>query len=117
MSKKRLIPIDSPGLIAFAMKVREKQKLKSEAKAERKAERKSARTMKQAREAPQTDVTRRPLICALCGAQISPGSMLEHKESAHGERKIVPSPVQPHNGNQWVSVAQGGLPSLGKRSR
>ena len=55
--------------------------------------------------------------CALCGKDIPVGQMLAHKSSAHGEAKVVPSPTQPLHSNQWVSIVQGGLPSLGKRSK
>lgn len=56
-------------------------------------------------------------LCPLCGKLIPPGQLLDHKQVNHGESKIVPSPAQPHKGNQWVSVVSGGLPSLGKNSR
>jgi hypothetical protein len=55
--------------------------------------------------------------CPLCGEVIARGSMLEHKQSAHGERIFVHSPAQPHHDNQWVPVFSGGLPSLGKNSK
>ena len=57
------------------------------------------------------------LTCALCGQTVSKGQMLEHKHEVHGERKVVPSPVQQHSPNRWVRVFQGGLPGLGKRNR
>lgn len=59
----------------------------------------------------------RPLICPLCGEHLQRGSMLAHKERLHGEKQITPSPTGRHNGNSWVSVVQGGLPSLGKRAK
>lgn len=57
-----------------------------------------------------------PVACPVCGAMVSAGQMLDHKWQAHGERQVVPSPAQPRRAT-WVSVHQGGLPSLGKRSR
>jgi hypothetical protein len=57
------------------------------------------------------------VVCPLCDRRIPPGEMLDHKASSHGEAKVVPSPAQPHKKDQWVSVYQGGLPSLGKNSR
>ena len=58
-----------------------------------------------------------PVACPLCGLNIAPGEMLKHKSKVHGELEVVPSPAKPINTNQWVSVYQGGLPSLGKGSR
>lgn len=57
------------------------------------------------------------LICVLCGEIVPRGQILEHKEKMHGEAKILPSPARKKSGNIWVSVFQGGLPGLGKRSR
>jgi hypothetical protein len=56
------------------------------------------------------------VTCVLCGVPVPAGHMLEHKASAHGETPIVPSPAKPHH-SVWTSICQGGLPSLGKRSR
>ena len=53
----------------------------------------------------------------LCGESVPKGKILEHKEKMHGEAKILPSPVRKKSGNIWVSIFQGGLPGLGKRSR
>lgn len=60
---------------------------------------------------------RRPLVCLLCGEQIQPGFLLAHKESQHGEKRITPSPTFRYALNSWVSVVQGGLPSLGRGAR
>lgn len=60
---------------------------------------------------------RKPLNCPICGIQLAKGTVLDHKASVHGEQKVTPSPVQPHNEDAWVSVVQGGLPSLGRRSK
>lgn len=57
-----------------------------------------------------------PVPCVLCGAHITAGHMLEHKQLAHGERPVTPSPATPRR-DTWVSVHQGGLPGLGKRAR
>ena len=81
-------------------------------------------TRKKAKEPPpplpskSMGVTRMPpgTVCALCGRFIPKGRLLEHKQDAHREKMITPSPPQPHK-DTWVSVLQGGLPSLGKRSR
>lgn len=59
----------------------------------------------------------RPLVCLLCGEQIQQGFLLAHKESQHGEKRIAPSPTVRHKSNSWVSVVQGGLPSLGRGAR
>ncbi len=59
-------------------------------------------------------------VCALCGASISNGRMLEHKHLVHGERMVVPSPTRYfyyRKSPAWIRFVQGGLPSLGKRSR
>jgi hypothetical protein len=55
-------------------------------------------------------------VCVLCGEFIPKGQLLQHKAERHRERVISPSPAQPHK-DSWVRVHQGGLPSLGKRSR
>ncbi|MFM2057706.1 MAG: hypothetical protein RLY71_2091 [Pseudomonadota bacterium] len=57
------------------------------------------------------------VICVLCGERVRPGDMLMHKEKAHGEKRVVPSPGLPHRKGHWVSICSGGLPSLGKRSK
>jgi hypothetical protein len=59
----------------------------------------------------------RSLNCLLCGSMIPKGEMLAHKESVHGEQRVMPSPAGLRNVGGWVSVVQGGLPSLGKRSK
>lgn len=55
--------------------------------------------------------------CALCGQSIPLGQMLKHKEDRHGEYPATPSAVKLRRQTTWVRVYQGGLPSLGKRSR
>jgi hypothetical protein len=57
-------------------------------------------------------------ICIRCGERIPYGDMLKHKEKIHGERMYVPSPIKRSKSSSfWVHIVQGGLPSLGKRSR
>lgn len=55
--------------------------------------------------------------CPLCGKLVPAMQMLDHKVKIHGETRVVKSPLRRVNENLWVSVLQGGLPSLGKRSR
>jgi hypothetical protein len=61
--------------------------------------------------------SRKPLICALCGVTIPYGSMLAHKEEVHGEKRVTLSPARVIKSDGWVSVFQGGLPSLGRNSK
>ena len=56
-------------------------------------------------------------FCILCGKLVPSGLMLEHKERVHGETNIPRKPLGISHGRVWVSIVQGGLPSLGKRSR
>jgi hypothetical protein len=60
---------------------------------------------------------RKLLVCVLCAAELERGDLLRHKLIAHGEQMVVPSPATWRNDSKWVSIFQGGLPSLGKRSR
>ncbi len=78
-------------------------------KAERRENKLAARARRQS-------VRERANVCVLCGAQVPAGQMLAHKEEAHGEARVVTSPLQPHRSG-WVSIWQGGLPGLGRRSR
>ena len=60
---------------------------------------------------------RRGLVCPLCGVSLVPGNVLAHKAQAHGELQVTPSPSTRGGRSGWVSMCQGGLPSLGKGSR
>ncbi len=60
---------------------------------------------------------RKQLICPLCGITVAKGESLAHKEEAHGEKRVTPSPSRNASAGGWVSVVQGGLPSLGRRSK
>jgi hypothetical protein len=115
--KKRLIPIDSPSLLAIASQAAEQRKAEAEAKVRKKVERRIERAQSRVQGTGRSGKASTPASCPLCGVKVQPGEMLEHKHQVHGESRITPSPTLPHNENQWVSVAQGGLPSLGKRSR
>lgn len=54
------------------------------------------------------------ICCFLCGEQVRKGELLAHKISVHGE--LPPKPQKRRVSNRtWVSIVQGGLPSLGKR--
>lgn len=59
-----------------------------------------------------------PIVCVLCGEKVKRGHMVEHKKNVHGQ-DIYKSTCSSLNGgkNVWVHLVQGGLPSLGKRSR
>jgi hypothetical protein len=56
-------------------------------------------------------------ICILCGVFVPKGSMLEHKEKLHGENRYSQTAGNRSRRSIWVSIFQGGLPSLGKRNR
>lgn len=56
------------------------------------------------------------LRCFLCNEPIPAGKLLEHKRVVHGEREVR-APLKTAKRSQWVSVVQGGLPSLGKRRK
>jgi hypothetical protein len=117
MPKKRLIPIDSPSLLAAVGRAAEQRRAEADAKTRLKVERKIERATRKIAGDGRRRASQTPVPCPLCGIPVQPGEMLDHKHLVHGESKITPSPALPHNENQWVSVAQGGLPSLGKRSR
>lgn len=55
--------------------------------------------------------------CILCGELIEQGKgkMEEHKYKKHGERLYTPSPETKKKESVWVTICQGGLPSLGKK--
>lgn len=55
------------------------------------------------------------LVCFLCGERVPKNGLLKHKEDAHGEMQVTPSPVRSKGADAWVSIFQGGLPGLGKR--
>jgi hypothetical protein len=63
------------------------------------------------------EAPRHGLVCPLCGARLVPGDVLAHKAQAHGELQVTPSPPTRRGRSGWVSMCQGGLPSLGKGSR
>lgn len=55
--------------------------------------------------------------CILCGEFVPKGFLLEHKEKIHGESRQSMKSSTRASKSVWVSIVQGGLPSLGKRSR
>jgi|LauGreDrversion4_1035100.scaffolds.fasta_scaffold337452_1 hypothetical protein len=57
------------------------------------------------------------LICPLCGMEVPKGTILAHKEHLHGEKMVTPSPSRGVSKAGWVSIVQGGLPSLGRKSK
>ena len=61
--------------------------------------------------------TKKPsnLICSLCSAAVAEGAMLAHVRANHREMLAARSAAKRRSKRMWVSVVQGGLPSLGKR--
>ncbi|MEN6081591.1 hypothetical protein [Chromobacterium piscinae] len=53
----------------------------------------------------------KPLACPLCGEEVRPGGMLDHKAMKHGERQITPSPIREVHPPDAVFV-RGGSPGL-----
>jgi hypothetical protein len=56
-------------------------------------------------------------LCQLCGETVPSGDILAHMASKHGQSLALPSGPVGREGNTWVKVMQGGLPSLGKASK
>lgn len=55
------------------------------------------------------------LICSLCNRSVAEGEMLAHVRADHREMLSARPSAKRQKKRMWVSVVQGGLPSLGKR--
>ena len=121
MTKPKLIP-PNPAAVKKALAAHRE---KEAAKLARKTARNLARRKryKELHPPPQAGTqnsgagSRSGLLCPLCGLTVQYGKMLEHKKTEHGEAVVKRKPVTENPKAVWVKVYQGGLPSLGKRSK
>lgn len=121
MAKTTLIPPDPVAVKKAIAAHREKEAAKLARKAARNVERR--KRYKERHPPPLADAQdsgparRKGLLCPLCGLTVQYGKMLEHKKTEHNEAVVKRKPVNEQPKSVWVKVYQGGLPSLGKRSK